>query len=334
MNTPLVSIIMPTYNHEKYIRQAIESVLVQECNFSYQLLIGEDFSTDKTREICQSFADLYPDKIILLPSYKNLGLVLNYKQLFDACNSKYVAILEGDDYWTNENKLQMQIDIMENNEDIGLVHTRTCSLYENGNLKVNTHLKHSNKSGHELFKEYYLDKYSIVPLTVCFRKKIFNEYVDYDFCIENQLSTIDNFIFPEMMIHTKFHFINQITGHYRVLSSSVSNNVDYVKNKKWLSKIKITLDYFTNKYPLQKKIENTIYNNFYITSIKIGLKNNDYTYVKKNVKNIVIKDFKTFYYYFIANFSFLHFIFILEGKTIHFLSKSKQFFLKLLKFYR
>ena len=329
MNAPLVSIIMPTYNHEKYIRQAIESVLAQECNFSYQLLIGEDFSTDKTREICQSFADLYPDKIILLPSYKNLGLVLNYKQLFDACNSKYVAILEGDDYWTNENKLQMQIDIMENNEDIGLVHTRSCSLYENGNLKVNTHLKHSNKSGHELFKEYFLGKYSIVPLTVCFRKKIFNEYVDYDFCIENQLNTIDNFIFPEMMIHTKFHFINQITGHYRILSNSISNSINFSKNRKWFTKNKIALDYFMIKYPLDSISKKKVYNQCYFNGIDIGLQNKNFEFSKINAKNISIINLKSFFYYFLGSYTMLYFIFLLYKKTLLLLSKIKQFLIKI-----
>ena len=331
MNTPLVSIIMPTYNHEKYIRQAIESVLAQECNFSYQLLIGEDFSTDKTREICQSFADLYPDKIILLPSYKNLGLVLNYKQLFDACNSKYVAILEGDDYWTNENKLQMQIDIMENNEDIGLVHTRSCSLYENGNLKVNTHLKHSNKSGHELFKEYYLDKYSIVPLTVCFRKKIFNEYVDYDFCIENQLSTIDNFIFPEMMIHTKFHFINQITGHYRILSSSISNTNDFFKYQQWYYKGKIVLDYFMTRYPMDKHLQKKVYNRYYISSIDFGLKNKNYFFTKRNAIYLSFIDMKSLLYYFLGTQPKLYFIFSFYKKAVIKISTVKQIVLKLLQ---
>ena len=329
MNTPLVSVIMPTYNHEQHIAQAIESVLVQECNFSYQLIIGEDFSTDKTREICQSFEDQYSDKIILLPSYKNLGLVLNYKQLFDACKSKYVAILEGDDYWIDKYKLQKQIDVMEGDSNIGLVHTRSCSLYENGEMKVNTHLKQSNKYGYELYKDYYLGKYSIVPLTVCFRKAIFDEFVDYNFCIENQLSTIDNFIFPEMMVHTKVHFIDEITGHYRILSNSISNSKNLSKYRKWFTKNKIALDYFMIKYPLDSISKKKVYNQCYFNGIDIGLQNKNFEFSKINAKNISIINLKSFFYYFLGSYTMLYFIFLLYKKTLLLLSKIKQFLIKI-----
>lgn len=116
---PLVSIWMVTYNHESFIEKAIKSVLMQETNFEYKLLIGDDFSTDKTREICKRYQEEFPDKIRLFFHESNLGALQNGIYMYDQCfksNSKYVAMLEGDDYWTDPQKLQKQVDFMESND--------------------------------------------------------------------------------------------------------------------------------------------------------------------------------------------------------------------------
>ena len=118
----MLDVIMPAYNHEQFIAQAIESVLMQECSYHYRLIIGEDCSTDGTRLICQQFADQYPERILLIGHESNSGIAQNYKSLFEAASAKYIAILEGDDYWTDKHKLQKQIQILESDGDIGLVH--------------------------------------------------------------------------------------------------------------------------------------------------------------------------------------------------------------------
>lgn len=117
MNNSLVSVYMVTYNHEKFIAQAIESVLSQQTNFNYEIIIGEDFSTDNTREIVKAFHEKHPDKIKLILQSENVGVKENVDCVFRACNSKYIAILEGDDYWTDPLKLQKQIDFLENNQE-------------------------------------------------------------------------------------------------------------------------------------------------------------------------------------------------------------------------
>lgn len=114
---PKVSICMITYNHEKYIAQAIESVLMQKTNFDYELVIGEDFSTDKTREIVIKYQKKYPNKIKLVLNKRNLGMVPNFIQTLKKCRGKYIALLEGDDYWTLPHKLQRQADLLDNNQD-------------------------------------------------------------------------------------------------------------------------------------------------------------------------------------------------------------------------
>jgi glycosyltransferase involved in cell wall biosynthesis len=126
LDIPLVSIFMITFNHEKFIAQAIASVLMQETAFPIKLFIGEDCSTDSTRKICLDFQNENPQKIGLLLNETNLGQANNVSQVFRACQNsgaKYIAILEGDDYWTDPFKLQKQIDFLESNQEYGLVFT-------------------------------------------------------------------------------------------------------------------------------------------------------------------------------------------------------------------
>jgi glycosyltransferase involved in cell wall biosynthesis len=114
---PDISICMITYNHEAFINQAINSILLQQTNYSFQLVIGEDFSTDSTRLICEDYAAKFPDKIKLLPSEKNYGIVPNFIRTLNACDGRYIAICEGDDYWIADNKLQLQASFLEKNSD-------------------------------------------------------------------------------------------------------------------------------------------------------------------------------------------------------------------------
>jgi len=130
----IVSIFMLTYNQEEFIAQAIEGVLAQKTDFKYQLVIGEDCSTDGTREICLNYAEKYPDKIKLLLNHKNVGLIANYVKTYKACTGKYVAICDGDDYWIDPLKLNKQVNFLENNSEYKIVFTHNLNLYPSGEL--------------------------------------------------------------------------------------------------------------------------------------------------------------------------------------------------------
>lgn len=122
-----VDIVMLAYNHEKFISMAIESVLMQKTQFPYRIIIGEDSSTDHTRRIIKKYHEKYPDKISLILWNHNVGGEKNHGKLMEYCSSKYIAYLEGDDYWTDPLKLEKQILYMENNPNyIGTAHNVRC----------------------------------------------------------------------------------------------------------------------------------------------------------------------------------------------------------------
>jgi len=128
---PKVSVAMVAYRHEQFIEQAVESVMLQETVFPYELLIGEDCSPDRTREIVLRLKRKYQDRIRLLLREKNVGMMTNFVQTLKACQGQYVALLEGDDYWTDPHKLQKQVDLLEARADYSACFTLTRVLGDN-----------------------------------------------------------------------------------------------------------------------------------------------------------------------------------------------------------
>jgi glycosyltransferase involved in cell wall biosynthesis len=112
-----ISACIITYNHEPFLRKCLDGAISQKLNCEYEIIIGEDCSTDKTLDICKEYQLKYPNIIKLLPSNKNHGMIGNWLRTISECKGKYIAICEGDDYWTDPNKLQTQFDIMETNSE-------------------------------------------------------------------------------------------------------------------------------------------------------------------------------------------------------------------------
>ena len=120
MSQPLVSIRLVAYNHENYIAQCLEGILMQRTDFPFEVIIGEDCSKDRTRAILVAYAEKFPGKFHLLLHEHNLGAAGNNQSVIQACRGKYHAMLEGDDYWIDPLKLQKQVDFLEAHPDYSL----------------------------------------------------------------------------------------------------------------------------------------------------------------------------------------------------------------------
>lgn len=152
---PILSICLVTYNHEKYIAQALDSILSQKTKYKYEINVLEDCSTDGTQEILKKYKELYPDKINLYFQPTNTKAQHFYEGL-KCCKAKYICILEGDDYWCDDFKIEKQIDFLEANQEfVGCSHN-TKMIYEN-----------EDKPSELLIKDKVFDTYSINELTKC-----------------------------------------------------------------------------------------------------------------------------------------------------------------------
>jgi glycosyltransferase involved in cell wall biosynthesis len=114
-DTVKVSVHMPAYNHEKYIAEALDSALMQEADFPWEIVIGEDCSTDGTVAVARDYAARYPERIRLIENERNLGIWENDQVIVAACRGEYIAWLESDDLWTASDKLQRQVELLDAN---------------------------------------------------------------------------------------------------------------------------------------------------------------------------------------------------------------------------
>lgn len=124
-----LSVLVLTHNHEAFLAQALDSVLMQQTTFAYEIVVGEDGSTDQTRAVVEAYHRCHPDRIQPIYQACNAGVGPNLRACFAACRGQYLALLEGDDYWTNPHKLQMQVDWLEAHSDYTMCYHDLVSLW-------------------------------------------------------------------------------------------------------------------------------------------------------------------------------------------------------------
>lgn len=130
-SNPEVTIVCVTYNQKDYIQKTLDSFLAQKTDFPFEILLGEDCSTDGTREIVKSYAEKHPQKIRVLYRNPNLGPAKNFADAMEQAKGKYIALCEGDDFFTDPLKLQMQVDYMNSHPDCGLCFHPVLHFFEN-----------------------------------------------------------------------------------------------------------------------------------------------------------------------------------------------------------
>ncbi len=162
---PLLSVCLITYNHVNYIERAIESVLIQQVNFPWELIIADDCSSDGTREILVGYQKKYPAFIKLILQKKNVGAAQNWIDLITYPTAKYIAYFEGDDFWTDPLKLQKQADFLEVNPDYILCFHDIFTFDDDGRVLDDGRLPAKNKRDFEV-NELLLGEYLPSPSLV------------------------------------------------------------------------------------------------------------------------------------------------------------------------
>jgi glycosyltransferase involved in cell wall biosynthesis len=168
MPWPMVTVRTSTYQHAPYIKQCIEGVLMQETSFPFEYIIGEDFSTDGTREIVFGYAKRYPDKIRVITADYNVGMKANGLRCIEASRGKYMALCEGDDYWTDPLKLQKQVNFLEENDDYVMCYHDAMVIGENGNIIATSKMPEHNRRDYTR-EELILGRTNVLTLSLLYR---------------------------------------------------------------------------------------------------------------------------------------------------------------------
>jgi glycosyltransferase involved in cell wall biosynthesis len=252
MDKKALSVCLITYNHGLYIRQAIESVLMQRVNFSWELIIADDCSNDNTREILKEYQEKHPGLIRLILQEKNVGPAQNWIDLMRAPESNYVAYFEGDDYWTDANKLQKQFDFMEQNKEFVMCFHNVTVINE---LTNTTHLFHkydkSEYKGLDLFKKW------IVPTVSVFFRNILPKELPLFF---KEATHGDLALFLYMTQFGKIKLIDGVMAVYRINSNGATQSLlkGINHNLKHIKQLVLMKDFFGKQYEpeLKQRIAN------------------------------------------------------------------------------
>lgn len=168
-----VSVCIITYRHEKYIRQALDSVFMQKTNFDFEVIVGEDASPDNTRDILLEYKEKYGDKLVLVLHDENVGVSKNARSVYSKVRGKYIATVEGDDFWTDEDKLQKQYDLLDKNPQYSAVCCNYMSVTPTGDIRRKAALKMKTDCV-KTMKDWLSEGYSVHTCTI-FRRNIFPE---------------------------------------------------------------------------------------------------------------------------------------------------------------
>jgi len=235
-----VSIFMTTYNHASFIGQAIEGVMMQETDFSIKLFIGEDCSTDGTREICQHYKSRYPEKIELILREKNLGANANSPEIYEKCFSygSYTAMCEGDDYWTDKTKLQKQIDFLEANPDFAICFHPVKAVYEDG--VKDSYLSNLDQKEITTFEDLALGNYIHTPSCV-FRNGLFGKFPDWVY-----QSPVGDWVLHLLNAqYGKIKFLKDTMAIYRIHDGGAwSTEKNISKYQKWIEVVESCRKHF------------------------------------------------------------------------------------------
>lgn len=289
----LISVCIVTYNQEQYIEDAIKGVLSQKTSFQFEIIIGDDCSSDNTHLICSEYKSRYPNCISYHRNIQNIGLLNNYTQTINRAKGKYIAICSGDDYWIDENKIQKQACFLETNKEFSMVCTSWKEYYQNtGKLTSNNGKRkelalYESQFGKECVNQLLLNKIGgIRDSSVCFRSDTYFDSFNEDPTLytNKTYSCQDIQLIAEMLARGKLHLFNEDMVVYRILkdSASITRNIKkqvYFSYGIWLIEL-----HLWNKYTLPIETLNHFTRNKLGGILKYAFIERDYR-LAKNVKS-------------------------------------------------
>lgn len=235
-----VSVCVPTYNHENYIAQMLDGALMQQTSFDFEIVIGDDASTDNNPAIIASYAEKYPDKIRAFLHKENQGPSSprefagrnNVLQLVKACKGEYVAMCEGDDYWTDPLKLQKQANFLDKNPDFMVCHHNMLVTYEDGS--PSHHFNAHDQKLHSTIADILDDHWFFATASWMYRNRFLkHEFADW----HAKAAAGDWALMIQLAAHGDIGYLSEPMGVYRKHSAGLSNvhantNATFLKNRR------------------------------------------------------------------------------------------------------
>lgn len=276
--TPIVSIWCLVYNHEPYLRQCLDGFVLQKTNFCFEAIVHDDVSTDDSASIIREYAEKYPN--IIKPIFEKENQHSKHdgsldKIMYDACVGKYIAKCEGDDYWTDPNKLQKQVGFMEENPDVGLCVTDFCYQRDRGELSEPAFEK-MGLFKPQTFEEHLFNAGYIGPMTWLYRRVLYERCKPDNGVIDGTFVMALNFF-----ALSKVAYLPDCTAVYRSHDGSATAQTDPKKAFRYEKGIFDSQIIYANKYNLSQSVVNQLKIQGYATNILPALEADDRDFIQE-----------------------------------------------------
>ncbi|TJY36400.1 glycosyltransferase [Pontimicrobium aquaticum] len=310
----LLSIHLITYNNEPHIEDTLQSILKQNVDFDYEIIVGDDRSTDGTYSIIETYAEKHPNLFNIKKNTKQLGILKNFKTTLDRCSGTFVFDIAGDDMLKTNDALQKMVDVLKSDSKLGFVDSGFDSFYE----ETKKTIAFKNKTILLGSKKDYKDAIllgNIAPIGHCYRKELLYRYVDFNTYLNMDLTIEDYPILVDMVMNTDFERINESLHIYRVHDHSHSHqkNLDELVFQK--NQMKKLFDFFSKKYNVSKEIRDLYLNNHYKTMLFYAGYFSNKKLGKEVYKNINSKSVKDRIHYVASQFPIIRKLIALRKKV-------------------
>ncbi|MEP1305334.1 MAG: glycosyltransferase [Balneola sp.] len=296
VSEPLVSVCIQTYNHAQYIKECLDGVLMQKTSFPFEILLGEDESSDETREICIKYAEEYPAivRLFLHTRVNNIRINgtptgrFNSRYNLYSARGKYLAMCEGDDYWIDPYKLQKQVDFLESYPDYTLIH----SDYNYKNQETGSIVEALYENKGKVFREeedcaplIISDKYDIATCTVVYQRVLGQSILEnfaHDF--DERYSMADYQMWFHLARLGKFKYLPDVTATYRRNYGSATAFFDYKKRREFIKNVYWQRRSFAERYDYLEVVPTIDFQylrNLAFLTYRINGNNNNNEYYKK-----------------------------------------------------
>lgn len=250
---PLLSVHLLTYNCEDYIEETLRSILRQETSFGFEIVIGDDCSTDGTVSVLEQYSLKFPDLINYKQNYEQLGILKNFKETLDRCRGDYVFDIAGDDYLKHNRALQKMVDLFKDKTNLGFIDSGYDKLYEKTKKICSFSNKDQLTCSNAQYKHLVLTG-QIYPIGVCYNKDLLLKYVDFEKYILEGITIEDYPILVDLIMNTNFDRVTESLHVYRVHTKSYSHKKDFklqlTLNEQMLGLVK----FFSEKYSFPSKV--------------------------------------------------------------------------------
>lgn len=280
---PLASIVVITYNQEQSLPMTLDSLLAQNTSFPFEIVVGDDCSKDGTRAVIADYAARFPEIVRPIYNEHNLGILGNYASTLSQCRGKYRSACAGDDFWNDPEKLQLQVDIMEKDPEIGLVYT---DVHMDSVTTGQNFVRRCHDPQEDTFTQLLRGCFITAP-TVCFRASLL-EYVDFDEFQRLGFQMEDYPMWLTFSLHTAFFHLKRPTVTYRIEREYINDAREVAthacKFDEGTTAIRL---HFRNKYPDRTSLTaEEIEDAHYRLCCLSGLNMNDRKFTKEYVDKI------------------------------------------------